>query len=109
MTRYRITFLFGAALLALTASFAGAAQDPGASIFTAKPALCQADLTPAQQAPANLLGIPAPQPRTCQQDCFNARKACVAACGGLGGDEQCLSDCHDQYEYCMCGACNWCP
>lgn len=110
MTRFRITFLFGAALLALTASFAGAAQDhPGASIFTAEQALCQADLTPAQQAPADLLGVPAPQPRTCIQDCTNARKACMAACGGLGGDEECLYACAEQYEYCMCSSCSWCP
>jgi hypothetical protein len=106
MTRHRMTFVFAAALLALTALVSGAAPDPEASIFTAKPALCKADLTPAQQAPSKLLGVPAPKPRTCQEDCRYYYKACRAACSF---DEQCLSDCQDQYEYCICGGCGYCP
>lgn len=105
MTRHRVMFLFAAVLLTLTAA-AGAAEAPGASTFTATPALCQADLTPAQQSPAKLLGVPAPKPQSCMGDCFNAYKACKAACNG---DEQCISDCQDQLEYCWCGGCGYCP
>ena len=105
MTRHRMTFLFAAAILALMASFAGAAQDPGASIFTAKPALCKADLTPAQQAPSEFLEAPAPSPRTCFQDCLVFARACVAACND---DPECEGACGDQFESCRCG-CGDCP
>jgi hypothetical protein len=100
MTRHRMTFLFAAAVLALMASFAGAAQDPGASIFTAKPALCKAGLTPAQQAPSEFLGAPAPSPRTCFQDCLLFARACVDACNG---DWECEDVCGYQFEACRCG------
>jgi len=106
MTRHRMTFLFAAAILALMASFAGAAQDPGASIFTAKPALCKADLTPAQQAPSELLGAPAPSPQTCFQDCLAYARACSEACNG---DAECETACGDQMESCRCGWCGYCP
>lgn len=105
MTRQRRTFLFASALLVL-ATVAGAAPAPDASVVPAKPALCKADLTLAQQVPSELLGVPAPKPRTCQQDCWNFRKSCIAGCNG---DEECKQTCHDQYEYCMCGGCGYCP
>jgi len=106
MTRHRMTFLFAAAILALMASFAGAAQDQGASIFTAKPALCKAGLTPAQQVPSEFLGAPAPSPRSnwCLYDCVLFVKVCSDNCNG---DEECETACGDQYESCRCG-CGYC-
>lgn len=99
MSRNCVTFVFAAVLLALTAS-AGAAPDPGAFVVMTTPSLCQANLTPAQQAPSKLLGAPAPKPQTCFQDCLWYARLCQEACNG---DEQCLSDCGDQFEYCRCG------
>jgi hypothetical protein len=108
MTRHCMKVLAAAALLILAGTAGAAAATDGAqlSFVKAQPALCQANLSVAQQAPSNLLGMPAPKLQTCQQECWSFRKSCVAGCNG---DDQCLSDCQDQYEYCMCGGCNYCP
>ena len=52
------------------------------------------------QAPTQAVAL------TCRQECFNTYKACRTACNG---DEDCITNCQDQYEYCQCGACGYCP
>ncbi len=109
MIRHCMKVLAAAALLILTGSVGAAVAKDGADLSTfvkAQPALCQANLAVAQQSPSNLLGIPAPKLQTCQQDCWSFYKTCKAGCNG---DGECITACQDQYEYCMCGGCNYCP
>jgi len=49
-------------------------------------------------------GQPAPTPRSCLGNCFNAYQACKATCGG---DTACLGNCFDLYDgcRCSCGSC----
>jgi hypothetical protein len=47
-----------------------------------------------------------PASGNCLGQCFQALKACNAACGS---DPDCRATCGDNYEACRCGACNYCP
>jgi hypothetical protein len=101
VTRHHMKVLAVAALLILTGTVGAAAKDGAEPFFVkAQTVLCQANLSVVQQAPSNLLGVPAPTIQTCYGDCGRVRRACLLGCF----DETCEQGCYDQYESCI-GSC----
>jgi hypothetical protein len=96
------------ALLCIAPSLHGAAVPAAATCADATVQASLATLSdPANQISPNLAPrlLPQPQPLTCEGTCNTALTACNKGCNG---NQDCLNNCVDAWEACLCNNCHTC-